>query len=687
MVIRWVPSQIRLVAYYANLMLVSSFLGLGVGAMLAGRGWKLFRLFAPLFMIDILLLVALASSALPGGSGEWRFQTDPQKTHAYLLLLAVFFFNAVTFVPLGEEIGVQFHRVPPLRAYSWDLGGSLAGTLCFGIFSLLHFSPILGMSLVVSMSLALAVGRFERRQWAWSVPCHVVALGAILLSSQSNAFWSPYYFITVHENFARNASAGPGRPAARTIEDRPVTTLPPADLRTRKDPPIYTVRVNQDFYQLHGTIDVDRYTSGSWKHAMIANLSAQYGLPYQLIGPVDRVLVLGAGGGMDVESALIHGAKRVDAVEIDPVIPALSNRYSAAAPYLRPEVMLHVDDARAFLQKSTDRFDMVVFGFLDSQALFSYGASLRLDGYTYTVEGFRRAFSLVRPGGLMAVSFFTGRDWMAQKLIGMIQAATERVPHVYELGGKLVAIAVKGEAQQVPTQFFRWRLAEVKAAPIDLATDDWPYLYLQQRSVPRDYAVVIGLLLLVSIVAVGALRGPGFGASDAHFLFLGWGFLLLQTKSIADCSLYFGTTWIVTTLVITGVLLMVLIANLTASRFVKAFHPWLYLPLFVSLAVMFVPREILLGEHFVIRLLWTILVVPLPIFFAGLIFSSTFREGGDPSARLGANLIGATVGGFSEYLSMGWGSQALCTIVIGAYVASLISVTRARRSAARVGAS
>src|SRR3954468_24098071 len=45
MVIRWVPCVIRLVAYYANLLLISSFLGLGIGAMVSGRGWRLFRWF------------------------------------------------------------------------------------------------------------------------------------------------------------------------------------------------------------------------------------------------------------------------------------------------------------------------------------------------------------------------------------------------------------------------------------------------------------------------------------------------------------------------------------------------------------------------------------------------------------------------------------------------------------------
>ena len=37
-IIRWVPGSVKFVTYYANLMLISSFLGLGLGAMLAERG-------------------------------------------------------------------------------------------------------------------------------------------------------------------------------------------------------------------------------------------------------------------------------------------------------------------------------------------------------------------------------------------------------------------------------------------------------------------------------------------------------------------------------------------------------------------------------------------------------------------------------------------------------------------------
>lgn len=46
-----------------------------------------------------------------------------------------------------------------------------------------------------------------------------------------------------------------------------------------------------------------------------------YQWPYMVFGnSFDDVLILGAGSGTDVAASLMHGAKRVDAVEIDPAI-------------------------------------------------------------------------------------------------------------------------------------------------------------------------------------------------------------------------------------------------------------------------------------------------------------------------------------------------------------------------------
>ncbi|MDB6093478.1 MAG: speE 2 [Verrucomicrobia bacterium] len=673
MVIRWVPSEVRMVAYYANLLLISSFLGLGVGALVSSRGWNLFRLFPLLFAADIVLLLWLGNDLLPSGAGEFRFGATQGSFRGHLCLLLVFFANAAMFAPLGEAVGRQFARLPALRAYSWDLAGSLAGTLAFGLFSLLSFSPLIGLTAVMLVVLLLG----ERRPSGWSVAAGVAAIGAVWLASgHREIFWSPYYYITVDESYLVTENP-PGGTFRQYVADRPASA-PPAALKTMRDPPIYTLRVNQDFYQMHGTVDLSRYTVAGWRYDMIAAMYEQYRLPYRLIGRPERVLVLGAGGGMDVETALLNGAGHVDAVEIDPTIPRISNRLSASAPYLDPRVTLHVGDGRAFLQRTTGQFDLVAFGYLDSQALFSYGANVRLDGYIYTVESFRQAYRHVREGGVMAVWFFGGREWLMRKLAHMVTEATGSEPLVYMNHGALAIIAPKGAtAHPASRTVDKWTLVAAGKGSIALATDDWPYLYLERRGIPTDYAIVIGLLAALSVIAVGTLRGRGFGSADGHFLFLGWGFLLLQAKGIGDCSLYFGGTWLVTTMVITGVLLMVLLANWTALRFLRGFNPWLYAPLFLTLlALLLVPRETILAQSFGFRLGWTLLAVPLPIFFAGLIFSTTFRTARNPSALFGANLIGATLGGFSEYLGMWTGSQALGYLVLTAYAASLLCMRR-----------
>jgi hypothetical protein len=98
------------------------------------------------------------------------------------------------------------------------------------------------------------------------------------------------------------------------------------------------------------------------------------------------------------------------------------------------------------------------------------------------------------------------------------------------------------------------------------------------------------------------------------------------------------------------------------------------------------PRDTILAQPFGVRLAWSLLVVPLPIFFAGLVFSTTFREAADPAIAFGSNLIGATIGGFCEYLGMAIGSNALSLIVMGAYLASFACVRLVRRQPAEAPA-
>ena len=135
-----------------------------------------------------------------------------------------------------------------------------------------------------------------------------------------------------------------------------------------------------------------------------------------------------------------------------------------------------------------------------------------------------------------------------------------------------------------------------------------------------------------------------------------------------------------TLVVVTGVLLMVLAANLVAMR-MSRFRSWLYAPLIATLLLLYlVKRDSILALNFDERLLWSLLVVPLPIFFDGLIFSTTFRQAAIPSSLFGANLIGAMIGGFCEYLSMIVGNQNLMFLVIGAYLVSIALQMRLQKA-------
>ncbi|MFI5337264.1 MAG: hypothetical protein ACHQ5A_10800, partial [Opitutales bacterium] len=366
----------------------------------------------------------------------------------------------------------------------------------------------------------------------------------------------------------------------------------------------------------------------------------------------------------------------------------LSRRFNAGAPYADPRVHVHIDDARSYLAKAEPGYDLVVFGYLDSQALFSSMSNARLDGYVYTVESMRAAYRLVKDHGILTLSFYVTRDWLATKLYLMLKEATGREPVMYLAGRQMLLCVPRQPGLKAPAKLFHYNRAVFDDLPrTDLPTDDWPYLYLTRKTIPTDYLISIGSLLVLSVLAGLGLRRAAPGRGDVHFGLLGMGFLLLETKSISDCTLFFGTTWFVTTTVVAGVLLMVMAANLLAER-LRGFSFWMYAPLLGTLALLFfIPREQILELGYAGRLLWTLLVVPLPIFFAGIIFSTTFRDSGTPSASFGANLVGAMVGGFCEYLGMAIGSHLLSLLVIAAYLGSLLILASGRKDGSgRAGA-
>ena len=439
LIIRWVPSVVRVVAYYGNVMLLSSFLGLGCGVLLTRRELRLHRLFAPLLLLLVVGLNLLSGVRFRQGPDELRLLFEGGSTTT-LPIVAIFSLNALLFVPLGDLIGIYFRRMPPLRAYAWDLGGAIAGSVLFGLFSYWWFSPIIGFLIPIGVFLVYCT---SRPTFGVAVVCFTVTMAVMLVGQESDALWSPYNQLTV----SRIDPGGGQTPVSE----------PPAQLRTMVDPPFYTVQVNDDFYFRAGTIDLGRFST---QEPALVGVVEQYMLPHRIRAGAEDVLIVGSGGGHDAEAALLAGARRVDAVEIDPVILEIGRRFAASGVYEDPRVSLHDTDGRAFLRQTDRSYDMVVFGFLDSQGLFSQMSSIRLDGYVYTRESFQEAFAHLREGGLLSVSFFSDRRaWLTDRLASMVFSATGARPLMYYNPlGQVILLAGKEYTPQGPDQIVDYRL-------------------------------------------------------------------------------------------------------------------------------------------------------------------------------------------------------------------------------------
>ena len=293
----------------------------------------------------------------------------------------------------------------------------------------------------------------------------------------------------------------------------------------------------------------------------------------------ENVLVLGAGSGTDVAAALKHGAKHVDAVEIDPAIIRLGRERHPDRPYSDPRVTVINDDARHFLRTTDKKYDLVVFALIDSLTLQSSFSGVRLESYMFTEESFRAVRDRLAPDGVLVIYNYFREPWLVDRLANTAAAAfgTEPRVHVHEarayLGVLMVGPRLARQAADSRSAGARDRLRPVsrtqpRAAAsarqsIEPALDDWPFLYLRDRHMPRHYVAALALILVFSVAAVAvALRLAQGGAAavgtpraalgswDVQMFLLGAGFMLLETKSIIQFALLWGSTWVVASLAI-----------------------------------------------------------------------------------------------------------------------------------------
>ena len=664
--IRWLGAEIKVFAFLKNVVLIGAFLGLGLGFFLAPRRVGLLPLFLPASAL-LLLTVALGSASglltrtiLPGDELvlvgiSFQMQAVPLLLRAISWIpyygLTLFYFLGVVllFIPLGQYTGKCMRAFAPIPAYLMNLVGALTGTLLFAIVSFAWLPPFLWFVLVAGLSLSLA-RVFPK--WLWRANL-VAALALVLMSSFSwDVVWSPYNKLAVRPLYGK-------------------------DVQGNEFQWGYQLGVGEYYYQ--DLLDLSDAFFVQHPNTSPEFRYSEYQVPYAFAQP-ERVLILGAGTGNDVSAALRHGAQHVDAVDIDPGIIEFGKRLHPEQPYASARVTPHANDARAFLKNSTAQYDLVLFGLLDSQQVLSAFGSVRLDNFVYTVEGMQDAYARVRPNGVLVVTFELFQPWIGERIQKILRAATGQAPLILQAHHGTVFMVRKGSpfsADEISNGLARLggvvKPLDVGESGIAITTDDWPYLYLQTRTLPFAYWTILPLLALVSVVVARRVIGTQWNI-EWRFFWLGAAFLLMEVRIIAQVALLFGSTWLVNAAAIAAVLLMAILANLLIARLrVDDIRPWVILLLLTLIASSVLPSSLFLSLGQVTGGIVAALLLALPIFFAGMVFSGSLRRVTRVENAMASNLLGAILGGLIEYLSLILGIGALAWLALLLYVLAVVA--------------
>ncbi len=167
---------------------------------------------------------------------------------------------------------------------------------------------------------------------------------------------------------------------------------------------------------------------------------------------------------------------------------------------------------------------------------------------------------------------------------------------------------------------------------------------------------------------------------------MGAGFLLLETRGVTALSLLFGSTWIVNAFVFGGVLLVALLMNVAVER-LRPRAPWAgFALLLASLVVLWLVDVSALNRlPLLARGVAGGVLIGLPVGFAGIVVSQLLARAPSLGGALGANLLGAVVGGCLEYMSIYSGLRALTLVAFGFYALALLVELRRRAGRAEIG--
>lgn len=635
--IRWLGANVVHLSYFSNFVLLGSFLGIGVGFLISRKSWSVWPATLPILTVLVAGVTLFPVTIERSGSDIIYFTSlQVHGPPAWLALPIVFTLVAMILAGPAELVGRCFASLPPLTAYRFDLIGSLIGIAVFSLLSFLWAPSIVWGVIAGIIFIALSD---KSRRWITLVYALILCTILFIESRGEGVSWSPYYKVTVMPDPQGRAG-------------------------------FLQINANGVPHQL--------MAPAQWK---LGHGERIYETPYLRLpqNKLGDVLIVGAGSGSDVAIALSKGAKRVDAVDIDPRILQIGRENNIDRPYADPRVTTHANDGRAFLESTDRKYDLILFALPDSLTLVSGASQIRLESFLFTREAMQSVRGHLKPDGAFAMYNYYREPWLIDRLAGTANTVFGHSPCVDTFSGAqaVVAVAVNPANQLCKSV---WTPSGALIAP---ATDNAPFLYFRGGTFPPLYTVTLLAILIASLIAVRTLGGPIRQMRPyADLFFMGAAFMLLETKNVATFAMLFGTTWFVNALVFTGILLVVLAAVETTRKFKTPPLPVVFAGIALSLALAWVVRpEWLLPLPFLPRLIAATTLAFLPIFLANIAFAKRFQGSSDSQEAFAVNLLGAMVGGCLEYAALVTGYNNLLLLTGLLYLAAFLLVPKMARTA------
>src|ERR1700754_846444 len=638
--IRWLASVFPVFSFFKNFTMLASF----VGVITLLR----YDVGANTDVFSALPMQEQTSISIWMDKLNW-FALVQHSVPLYLLLGMSFVLCACICYPVGQLCGKLLGATDALKAYGLNLAGSILGVMVLFVMSLFWLPPVVWFTAVGFVLLYFVLARGTMLPLGVGSFCLMLIVLAWPVQSDIQRIYSPYQLL-------EKMSKGDG---------------------------LMNILSGGSYYQkVFNLSDAMR----GHEPAEDTYVRAYYEFPFNFKKRPERVAIVGAGSGNDVAAALRMGASHVDAIEIDPAIVFLGRHYHPEHPYDDPRVNVIVNDARNFFRTAQQQYDLIIYGVLDSHTALSHASNLRVDSYVYTREGITEAFKLLKPDGVMSISFALPNESLGFKLShilsGIPGAGKPLAVRVgYDSKTTTAFVTERGHDIAMPdaNAFAAFGFTDESAhfaqayAEDSIPTDDWPFFYMIKRTYPVSYMLALGMVLLLSVMFVRKTIGWTGPVERSYlpFFFLGSGFMLVETKAITELGLHLGGTWFVIAMTIVMVLLMAFLANWMVQRKVVPRMSLAYLGLLASLLVGYVSARnhglIAFGSPMVSMVVACVLLT-LPLFFSGFVFSTQIgKPGVNISTALAYNLRGALFGGLMEYNSMYFGFAFLYLLAMGFY--------------------